>query len=58
MLSLKEYCLKECMVYEADVLTENNFKLCYSTCEEEIKSRFYNHTKLFQGNETELLNYI
>ena len=46
------------MVYEADVLTENNFKLCYGTCEEEIKSRFYNHTKLFQGNETELLNYI
>ena len=42
------------MVYEAKVLTENNFKLYYGTYEGEFKSCFYNHTKSFRdrGNET------
>ena len=42
------------MVYKVKVLTENNFKLYYGTCEGEFKSRFYNHSKSFwdRGNET------
>ena len=57
---LEGYCLRECMVYEAKVSTENNFKLYYGKCEGEFKSRFYNHTKSFpdRSNETELSNYI
>ena len=48
------------MVYEAKILTQNNFKLYYGTCEGEFKSRLYNHTKSFldRGNETELPKYI
>ena len=57
---LEGHCLRECMVYEAKVSTEDNFKLYYGTCEGEFKSRFYNHTKSFQdrGNEMELSKYI
>ena len=57
---LEGHCLRECMVYEAKVSTDNNFKLYYDTWEGEIKSRFYNHTKSFRdrGNETELSKYI
>ena len=57
---VKGYCLRECMVYEAKLLAENNFKLHYRTCEGEFKSRFYNHTKPLRdrGNETGLSNYI
>ena len=53
---LEGYCLKECMVYEAKVSTENNCKLYYGKCEGEFKSRFCNHTTSFwdRGNETEL----
>ena len=57
---LEGYCLRECMVYEAKVSTDNNFKLYYGTCEGEFKFRFYNHTKSFRdrANETELSKYI
>ena len=57
---LEEYCLRECMAYEANVPTENNFKLYYGTCEGEFKSRYYNHMDSFRdrGNETELSKYI
>ena len=57
---LEGYCLRECMVYEAKVSTDNNFKLYYGICEGEFKSRFYNHTKSFRDrrNETELSKYI
>ena len=56
---LEGCCLKECMVHEAKVSTDNNFTLHYGTCEE-FKSRFYNHTKSFRdwGNETELSKCI
>ena len=30
---LERHCLRECMVYEAKVSTEDNFKLNYDTCE-------------------------
>ena len=30
---LEGHCLRECMVYEAKVSTEDNFKLNYGTCE-------------------------
>ena len=45
------------MVYEANVSTENSFKLYYGTCGGEFKSSFYNHMKSFRGrgNERELL---
>ena len=57
---LKGYCLRKCMVYEAKVSTENNFKLYYGTFEGEFKSRFYNSTKSFRekGHETEFSKYI
>ena len=55
---LEGYCLRECMVYEAKVSTGNLFKLYYGSCEGEFKSRFYNHTKSFRGNEMELSKYI
>ena len=57
---LEGYCLRECMVYEAKVSADNNFKLYYGTCEGEFKSRFHNHTKSFRdrGNETELSKYM
>ena len=42
---LEGYFLRECMVYEAKVSTDNKFKLNYGTCEGEFKSLFYNHTK-------------
>ena len=60
MLSPQGQCLRECMVYEAKVSTENNFKRYYGTCEGEFKSRFYNHSKSFRNrdNETELPKYI
>ena len=29
---LEGYCLRECMVYEAKVLTEDNFKLYHGKC--------------------------
>ena len=56
---LKGYCLRECMVYEATVSTENNLKLYYGTCEGEFIF-FYNHKKPFwdRRNESKLLNYI
>ena len=48
--------LKECMIYEAKVTIQNNLKLYYLTCEGEVKSPFYNHTKSFldRVNETNL----
>ena len=57
---LKGYCLRECIVYEAKVSTENKFKLYYGTCELEFKSRFYNHTESFRdtGNPTERSKYV
>ena len=48
---LEGYCLRECKIYEAKVSIENNFKLCYGTCEGEFKSRFYNHTKSFRDKK-------
>ena len=58
--SLEEYCLRECMIYEAKVSTENNFKLYHGTCKGEFKSRFHNIMRLFRDrdNEMELLKYI
>ena len=52
--------LKECMIYEAKVTIQNNLKLYYLTCEEEVKSPFYNHTKSFldRVNETNLSMYL
>ena len=60
MLSPRRDCLRECMVYEAKVSTDKNFKLYYGTCKGEFRSRFYNHTKSLRdrGNETELSKYI
>ena len=60
MLYPRRALLRECLVYEAEVSTENNFKLDYGTCKGEFKSRFYNHMKSFRdrGNETELSKYI
>ena len=57
---LEGHSLRECMVYEATVSTDNNFKLYYGYCKGEFKPRFYNHTKSFRdrGNETELSKYI
>ena len=57
---LEGYCLKECMVYEATVSTENNCKLYYGKCEGEFKSRFCNHTTSFwdRGNETASKVYL
>ena len=57
---LEDLCLRKCMVYEAKVSIENNFKLYYFTCKGEFKSRFHNNTKSFRdkGSETELSKYI
>ena len=60
MVPLEGYCFKECMIYEAKVITGNNFKLYQGTCEGECNSCFYKHMKSFRdrGNETELSKYI
>ena len=42
--SIEGYCLRECMVYEAKVSTDNNFKLYYGTCEGEFTTR--NHFEI------------
>ena len=57
---LEGYCVMECMVYEAKVSTENNFKLYYVTCKGKFKSCFYYHTKSFRDrdNKMELSKYI
>ena len=56
----KGYYLRECMVYKANVSTEDNFRalLCYM--QGEFKSRFYNHTKSLQHRsiKMELSKYI
>ena len=57
---LEGYCLKEFMIYEAKISTENNFNLYYGSCEGRFKSRFYSHAKSFRDrvNEMELSEYF
>ena len=55
-------CLSKCIVYKAEVESNNNTRIYYGISEGEFKTRYYNHTKSFRGrkyeNDTELSKHI
>ena len=58
---LTQYCLSECLAYNAVVNTSTT-KKCYGICEKSFKERYNNHTSPFRNKSrqksTELPNYI
>ena len=55
-------CLHECIVYQANVVTNNECKEYFGTAEGECKLRYNNHTMSFRHNkrvnDTELSKYL
>ena len=55
-------CLHECIVYQANVVTNNECKEYFGTAEGEFKLRYNNHTTSFRQkkrvNDTELPKYL
>ena len=55
-------CLKQCVVYQATVTTEDEKKIYIGQTEEEFKTRYNNHKKSFTNtrykNETTLSKYV
>ena len=55
-------CLHKCVVYQANVITNNECKEYFGTVEGEFKLRYNNHTMSFRHkehvNDTELSKYL
>ena len=55
-------CLHKCIVYQANVITNNECKEYFGTVEGEFKLRYNNHTMSFRHkehvNDTELSKYL
>ena len=55
-------CLKSCIVYQAEVVCENQSRVYYGSCHGSFKERFNNHKKSFKNrkysDETKLSQYI
>ena len=61
-LSLNGKCLHECIVYQANLVTNNECKEYFEIAEGEFKLRYNNHIMSFRHkkcvNDTELLKYL
>ena len=55
-------CLHECIVYQANIVTNNECKESFGTAEGEFKLRYNNHTMSFRHKkhekDTELAKYL
>ena len=59
---MDERCLHECLVYQANVVTNNEFREYFGTAEGELKLRYNNCTISFRHkkkvSDTELSKYL
>ena len=59
---LDRKCIKQCLVYRAEVQSQNTVKVYYGANDGEFKLRYNNHTKSFRNrfyeHDTELSKYI